>query len=137
MTERASTGAGQDRRAFTPTLKGDGPHPAGFCARPEERLARRSDTTARGGPFDTGTIETVWLKAGADPAYVNFRKDACGATILRNDYGKTTDYGWEIDHIKPVTSGGTDSVDNLQPLHWENNRCKADRWPHWTCKRTS
>jgi hypothetical protein len=72
-----------------------------------------------------------------DPAYANFRKDACGVTILRNDYGTTTDYGWEIDHIKPVASGGTDAMDDLQPLHWENNRHKADNWPHWSCRRTS
>lgn len=72
-----------------------------------------------------------------DAASANFRKDACGATILRNDYGTTTDYGWEIDHVKPAASGGTDAIENLQPLHRENNRHKADRWPHWTCRRTS
>jgi 5-methylcytosine-specific restriction endonuclease McrA len=79
----------------------------------------------------------VWLKTGVDPAYANFRKDTCGATILRNDYGTTTDSGWEIDHVKPVASGGTDAMDNLQPLHWENNRHKADNWPHWSRRRTS
>ena len=34
-------------------------------------------------------------------------------------YGDTSsDYGWEIDHIKPVARGGTDNLNNLQALYW-------------------
>lgn len=49
------------------------------------------------------------------------------------EYGKTTQYGWEVDHIKPVAHGGTDNVANLQALHWQNNRHKGDNYPHWAC----
>lgn len=76
------------------------------------------------------TIQKVWQKA----AYVNaeneargFRKDACGAWIQFVQHGdRNAQYGWEIDHIKPVALGGTDSFDNLQPLHWKNNVEKGD-----------
>ena len=61
-----------------------------------------------------------------------FKIDKCGSLMKREKYGKTENYGWEIDHIKPVSKGGTDDLANLQPLYWENNRKKADIYP-WSC----
>lgn len=79
--------------------------------------------------FDDATIEAVWRKgsivSGQNSSEV--RKDACGATIWREKYGnRNSSYGWEIDHIKPVSDNGSDSLTNLQPLHWENNAAKGD-----------
>jgi hypothetical protein len=104
--------------------------------REEKHMARQPNTTTSGGEFDEGTIEEVWVKAKPEAFFTSYRRDRCGASIRKDDYGKTTENGWEIDHIKPVSKGGTDDLENLQPLHWENNRQKGDDYPDWKCKIT-
>jgi len=86
--------------------------------------------------FGPRTILAVWNKAttifGNNPYEI--RRDRCGALIKFDDYGNVnSDFGWEIDHEKPVAKGVTDDLDNLQPLNWRNNRGKADNWPNWDC----
>lgn len=94
---------------------------------------RRSSTTRSGAAFDQRTIYAVWNRAtivpGVNPAVR--RKDECGAWIDLSQYGTTTQNGtgWEIDHIVPVSVGGSDELANLQPLHWQNNRRKGDGYP--------
>ena len=100
----------------------------------EVALARQPNTTVTGEQFDAKTIERVWEKAKPELWFIFFKKDACGATIGKDDFGKATQLGWEIDHIVPVAKGGTDDIDNLQPLHRENNRQKGDNHPEWSCK---
>lgn len=100
-------------------------------------MARKPNTTTSGRPFDDATIAAVWRKAKEDPGYTIYKKDVCGATINIYDYGKTDTFGWEIDHIKPVSKGGNDDLENLQALHWENNRHKGDDHPDWSCKKKS
>ena len=87
---------------------------------------RNPNTTQFGSPFDDSLVDAVWAKAPLS-FFPGVATDICGATIFRQEYGQTTDYGWEIDHIHPVSLGGTDNLDNLRPLHWKNNRAKADR----------
>lgn len=80
--------------------------------------------------------QQVWEKgqivAGYDP--IILRKDACGAWMRWFDYGSTSSqYGWEIDHIHPEAHGGSDNINNLQPLHWKNNRAKGDSLTGFMC----
>ncbi|GIK33278.1 MAG: HNH endonuclease [Armatimonadetes bacterium] len=79
--------------------------------------------------FDNQTVDQVWNKGQvvANNDLKVWRKDAYGAWMKRTDYGnRNSQYGWEIDHIKPASFGGPDSLSNLRPLQWENNAKKQN-----------
>ncbi|MBN2183437.1 MAG: HNH endonuclease [Sedimentisphaerales bacterium] len=94
-------------------------------------MARERNTTVGGAPFNETVIGAVWEKAaeikGKDPT--DFRRDILSNEICRNSYGKHSIMGWEIDHIKPVSKGGTDAIDNLQALQSAANSIKGDNYP--------
>jgi 5-methylcytosine-specific restriction endonuclease McrA len=75
----------------------------------------------------------VWSKGIIDPRYDPqiIRKDLCGNWMHLHEHGLQTYLGWEIDHVFPASLGGTDDIDNLQPLWWRNNRRKGDNYPWW------
>ena len=90
-------------------------------------MQREPNTDADGNPFSPEVVEAVWQKARTMGIYETLRVDAWGWTIVRQDFGNTRSrYGWEIDHIIPVSQGGGDDLSNLQPLQWENNRRKDE-----------
>lgn len=88
--------------------------------------------------FSDETIQKVWEKGTIAPPNDSavWRKDHCGAWINRDQYGKrNSDWGWEIDHIKLESDGGSDDLSNLRPLQWENNASRQEKG--WSCKITS
>lgn len=79
--------------------------------------------------FDEKTIQAVWEKAEIVQDYdsAKYHKDQCGAWMRRNEYGsRNSIYGWEIDHIKPKSQGGSNNLSNLRPLQWKNNASRQD-----------
>ncbi len=53
------------------------------------------------------------------------RKDPYGKTMYKDSYGKASNMGWEVDHIKPRSRGGSDATRNLQALNTSVNRSKG------------
>lgn len=72
--------------------------------------------------------DQVWAKGRIIPNFDStvWRWDSFGSVMKYSEYGQTTAYGWEIDHIDP---DGSDDLWNLQPLYWLNNRRKSDKTP--------
>ena len=81
----------------------------------------------------------IWEKAEKVEGYNPniWRKDFAGAWIRKHDYGQRTMYGWSIDTICPLSCGGKMNIDNLMPIHWRNNICKADNYPSFKSCITS
>ena len=77
----------------------------------------------------------IWDKGlqidGKDPD--DYRLDICGAEIYFHSYGKNSEKGWHVDHIKPKSKSGSNDTKNLRPLHWDNNISRQDSFPIWYC----
>lgn len=77
-------------------------------------------------------IEKAWDKAqvirGLNPNV--WRRDPYGNKIRKGSYGTHGEYGWEVDHKKPISEGGSDSPRNLQAVHWKENRRKGSQYPY-------
>ena len=74
-------------------------------------------------------LSLVWNMAmivpGTDPNVR--RKDVCGAWIDWIAFGdRNSNFGWEVDHKIPLSKGGAHHINNVQPLHWQNNAKKSD-----------
>lgn len=85
-------------------VEGSGPGPGG------SRMGERA-------------IQEVWNKSvgdiGQDPD--QWRQDEEGRTISRSDYGnRDSKWGWFIDHITPLSQGGSDALENLRPLNYRS-----------------
>ena len=97
---------------------------------------RDFNTDCHGNPFSEEVIQQVWEKGmihkNGDKNTV--RIGACGHLILRQAYGGEEGLFWHVDHRKPVAKGGTDDLENLQPMEAENNIIKGDDYPEWRCK---
>ena len=76
-------------------------------------------------------VTNAWLQARAHPEYPNgsVRIDAYGSIMVWSEYGKLSDFGWEIDHELPQSgfSRLSNLLVNQRALHWRNNRAKSDK----------
>ena len=71
--------------------------------------------------------EKAWDNAkkirGKNPA--QYRQDPYGNAMYKGSHGKSSDMGWDVDHIKPKSMGGKDTTKNLQALNSNVNRSKG------------
>lgn len=65
------------------------------------------------------------IKRGVDPNC--YRIDKCNNLIHRESYGLNTKMGWEVDHKKPISKGGSNNINNLQALQTSQNRDKSNK----------
>ena len=88
--------------------------------------------------IDNERLDVIWNKGQVVKGYNEkcYRKDACGAWMIREKYGdRTSPFGWEIDHIYPKSKmlesisdvSLIDDVKNLRPLNWKNNESKGNK----------
>ncbi|GIV42967.1 MAG: hypothetical protein KatS3mg035_0090 [Bacteroidia bacterium] len=42
-----------------------------------------------------------------------------------------TEWGWDIDFIKPLSKKGTISIKNIRPMHWKNILSKGENYPSY------
>lgn len=57
-----------------------------------------------------------------------YRKDIYGNEMYFHSYGKDTLKGWSVDHSKPQSKGGTDHLNNLQPMNSSANKSKGNKY---------
>ncbi len=69
-------------------------------------------------------VNAVWNKAskvqGKSPTL--YRRDSYGQVLYKPSYGKDTNMGWNVDHIKPKSKGGSYGLRNLQALQTSKNK---------------
>jgi 5-methylcytosine-specific restriction endonuclease McrA len=76
--------------------------------------------------FNMTEISEVWASVPACAGYKTCI-DPWGRQMNRDEYGKKSEFGWNIDHVKPISAGGLNDERNLQPLHWKSNKQKGDK----------
>lgn len=74
-------------------------------------------------------VDAVWEKgiiiSGKNPNL--YRMDDYGNVIYKASYGKYSEFGWNIDHIIPISRGGTNHIFNLRPLNSRANSSDGNR----------
>jgi 5-methylcytosine-specific restriction endonuclease McrA len=84
--------------------------------------------TSRAKYGGANTKDKVWSHAatvgGKDPN--THRQDPYGNVMFKHSHGKSSAMGWDIDHIKPKSRGGSNDISNLQALNASLNRSKGN-----------
>lgn len=61
---------------------------------------------------------------GKDPSL--YRQDPYGNEMYKYSRGGSGPKGWDVDHIKPSSRGGSNNIVNLQALNSSVNRSKGN-----------
>ena len=56
------------------------------------------------------------------------RQDKFGNMLCWYDYGKNDEFGWVIDHMKPIAKYGTNHINNFQALQTGENWRKGSTY---------
>lgn len=95
-------------------------------------MIRKPNTDINGNKFSTAVKKRVWGKASFIDGHPEdiWRRDEFGNVMNWQEFGNhNCERGWEIDHINPVSNGGTDNIHNLRPVNWKVNVEKGDQYP--------
>jgi len=95
-------------------------------------MAQKENTNFLNESFTDDIKDAVWKKCITTlmPNNYKLKVDIAGRVMDYEKFGdRNADQGWEIDHIKPKSKGGSDELYNLQPLNWKSNVMKADTYP--------
>lgn len=80
--------------------------------------------------FSKERLDQIWDKGkvipGKNPDL--YRTDKFGNTMYKPSYGLYSPMGWNVDHSKPQAEGGTDHLNNLQPMNSKANSSKSDKY---------
>ena len=58
--------------------------------------------------------------------------DYAGRIMKRSACGNpNSSYYPTLDHIRPLSAGGSDVIGNIEICHRDTNSEKADKFPHW------
>jgi hypothetical protein len=101
---------------------------------------------AKNDELDKDSLKDIAWKGArtVDGHDVNLeRMDACGAWIHYDDFeNHNSEFGWEIDHVFPITKLRSlkiprklwNHATNIRAMHWLNNQSKANSYPTYISK---
>ena len=64
-----------------------------------------------------------------------WRRDQYDNIIYKPSYGMCGDFGWQIDHKRPTSKGGSDSLRNLQAINTNEHDKKGKKYPYKSKKK--
>jgi hypothetical protein len=71
----------------------------------------------------------VWNKVYGNETKIY---DYAGRLMLKEACGNSNSaYHPTLDHIRPLSKGGEDVLENIEICHRDTNEEKADSFPHW------